>query len=147
MVRFKFWPSLLSGKEPRYPLDSNLGPETGCPNGRTGSPRFTRTRHTLFRLYAILLQKSVFTQVAVLQGGVCKMGDRSFICVSTLKVIAVSHTCIHTKTVEFHWKKASIYAISVYVTILGTHLSRKTRTSCILWFSILPLPSTSYPTN
>jgi hypothetical protein len=84
----------------------------------TGSPRFTRTRYTLFHLYASLLQRSVFTQVAVLQGGVCNMGDRSFICVLTLKVIAVLHTCIHTKTVEFHWKKkVSIYAISVYVTV------------------------------
>jgi hypothetical protein len=26
------------------------------------------------------------------------MGDRSFICVLTLNVIAVLHTCIHTKT-------------------------------------------------
>jgi hypothetical protein len=26
------------------------------------------------------------------------MGDRSFICVLTLIVIAVLHTCIHTKT-------------------------------------------------
>jgi hypothetical protein len=68
----------------------------------TGSPRFTRTRYTLFRLYAILLQRSIFTQVAVLQGGVCKMGDRSFICGLTLKVIAVLHTCIHTKNAEFH---------------------------------------------
>jgi hypothetical protein len=57
-----------------------------------------RTWHTLFRLNAILLQRSIFTQVAVLQGGVCKMGGRSFICVLTLKVIAVLHTCTHTKT-------------------------------------------------
>jgi hypothetical protein len=62
-----------------------------------------------------LLQRSIFIQVAVLQGGVPKMGDRSFICVLILKVIAVLHTCIHTKTAEFHWKKVSIYAISVYV--------------------------------
>jgi hypothetical protein len=62
------------------------------------SPHLTRTRYTLFCLYAILLQRSIFTQVAVLQGGVCKMGDRSFVCVKTLKVIAVLHTCIHTKT-------------------------------------------------
>jgi hypothetical protein len=68
----------------------------------TGRPRFTRTRYTLFRFYAILFQTNIFTQVAVLQGGVCKMGDRSFICVLTLKVIAVLHTCIHTKTAEFH---------------------------------------------
>jgi hypothetical protein len=71
----------------------------------TGSPRFKRTRYTLFRLYAIFLQRSIFTQVAVLQGGVCKMGDRSIICVFTLKDIAVLHACIHTKTAEFHLKK------------------------------------------
>jgi hypothetical protein len=60
------------------------------------------TRYTLFRLYAILFQRSIFIQVAVLQGGVRKMGDRCFICVLTLKVIAVLHTCILTKTAEFH---------------------------------------------
>jgi hypothetical protein len=53
--------------------------------------------------YTRFYPKEVFLpQVAVLQGGVCKMGDRSFICILTLKVIAVLHTCIHTKTVEFH---------------------------------------------
>jgi hypothetical protein len=76
-------------------------PDVQC-HVSTGSPRFTRNRYTLFRLYAILLQRSIFTQVAVLKGGGCKMGDRSFICVLTLKVIAVLHTCIHTKTAEFH---------------------------------------------
>jgi hypothetical protein len=67
----------------------------------------------LFRLYAILPQRSISTQVAVLRGGVYKMGGRSFICVVTLKVIAVLHSCIHTKTAQFHWKKVSIYAILV----------------------------------
>jgi hypothetical protein len=43
--------------------------------------------------------------IAVLQGDVCKMGDRSLIYILTLKVIAVLHTCIHTKTAQFHWKK------------------------------------------
>jgi hypothetical protein len=51
-----------------------------------------------FACTQFLPQRSIFTQVAVLQGGVCKMGDRSFICILTLKVIAVLHTCIHTKT-------------------------------------------------
>jgi hypothetical protein len=36
------------------------------------------------------------------------MGDRAFICVKILKVIAVLHTCIHTKTAEFHWKKEGL---------------------------------------
>jgi hypothetical protein len=72
----------------------------------------------LLCLYGILPQRSILTQDAVLQGGMCKKGDWSFICALTLKVIAVLHTCIHTKTAEFHWKKkVSIYTILLYVTV------------------------------
>lgn len=34
------------------------------------------TVHTLFCLYAILLQRSIFTQDTVLQGGMCTMADQ-----------------------------------------------------------------------
>jgi hypothetical protein len=112
----------------------------------TGSPRFTRTRYTLFRLYAILSQRSIFTQVAV-QGGVCKDGWPIFHLRFNLKSHC-SITLLHShKNCRVSLKKEGLdlrdFGIGTW-RFLGTHLSRKTRTACTLFkktplMCILPL--------